>query len=349
MPHEKRNYLCKKCKSRNVIRKGVRNGKIKFLCKSCRSWFQLNRRPDLNNSSLISDHFSGLSFRSLGNKYGINASTAYRRYSSELETKYHCVDITRNYCSKFCGILLVDGKYLSVKGYSRKIPVIYGIDYLTHDIPNYCLSVSENYQVLKKFFTSLRLANYSLQAVISDDNQNVPQACKYVYPNAIWQLCQNHYKQSLRSSLGLYQDKTHLNFMREVEKLFSTKISIEDFKGRSLKIYEYYKNDSLATKVMLDVARRSPELMAYTRLKHVPRTNNLIESFNSHLEGRLKTIKGFESFKHANHWLNQYFIQRRLKPFTDCGGRFKRLNGKSSLSLTLKNNYKQEDILNLIR
>jgi transposase-like protein len=244
--------------------------------------------------------------------------------------------------------LLVDGKYTSVKGYERKIPVIYGIDYLTHDIPNYVLSVSENYQTLKKFFVSLRLANYPLQALVSDDNQNIREACSSVYPNAIFQLCQNHYKQNLRISLNLANDSTYIPFMKNIETLFCRKMGTEEFKIRASKIYDCYHHDEIARSVMLDIAKRSGELTAYTKIPNVPRTTNLIESFNSHLEGRLKTIKGFESFKSANIWLNQYFIQRRLKPFTDCTKQFRNLNGKRSLQITLKKSFKIENLLKLI-
>src|SRR3989337_3149128 len=100
---------------------------------------------------------------------------------------------------------------------------------------------------------------------------------------------------------------------------------------------------------MLDIAKRSGELTAYTKLTNVPRTTNLIESFNSHLEGRLKTIKGFQSFKHADTWLNAYFLNRRLKPFTDCEKRFRYLNGKRSLELSKKPYYPISDLLKLIR
>ena len=31
-------------------------------------------------------------------------------------------------------ILIIDGKYIAVKGYDKKIPWIYAVDYLTHDI-----------------------------------------------------------------------------------------------------------------------------------------------------------------------------------------------------------------------
>jgi transposase-like protein len=244
---------------------------------------------------------------------------------------------------------LVDGKYLKVRGYKRKIPVIYGVDYLTHDIVHFVLGPSENFQLLLRFFNSLRLANYSLQAVVSDDNQNIPQACRRVYLNAIWQLCQNHYKHNLRTTLNVANEVTHKPFMKYVETLFKDKISIEDFRGRATKIFNTYKNDDLASKVMLDIARRSGDLMAYTKLPHIPRTTNLIESLNSHLHGRLKTIKGFQNFKTAKLWLNAYFIKRRLKPFTDCTKQFKKLNGKCSLQETLKENYTVEDILKLIK
>ena len=46
----------------------------------------------------------------------------------------------------FCGILQVDGKYIHVKGYERKIPFIYRLDYYSHDIVANQLSPSENYQ-----------------------------------------------------------------------------------------------------------------------------------------------------------------------------------------------------------
>ena len=266
-----------------------------------------------------------------------------------MEKKLECIDITRKFCAKFSGILLVDGKYVKVRGYEKKIPVIYGIDYLTHDIPHYVLSVSENYQTLKSFFASLRLANYPLQAIVSDDNVNIPEACKFIYPKAVTQLCHNHFKQSQREFLGLPRNETYKSFMHEVETLFSRKMSKEEFKLRASKLYFKYKDDEVTRKVMLTVARRSGELMAYTSLPHVPRTSNLIECFNSHLEGRLKTIKGFKSFESADIWLNSYFIRRRLKPFTDCTKKFKHLNNKRSLEITLNNSYKIEDVLKLIR
>ena len=243
----------------------------------------------------------------------------------------HCADITRKYCSRYCGILEVDGKYVKVKGYERKIPVLYGIDYLTHDIPTYILSVAENYQSCLSFFNSLRLLNYPLQAIVCDDNTNIFEACRYVYPSSAIQLCQNHYKENIRHDLDLTINRQYLVFMKEIEELFLFKRTPDDFNRVAKNIFNKYQDDSLCVQIMLDIERRKQFLLGWQEGHGIPTTTNLIECFNSHLQGRLKTIKGFEDFKHADQWLNGYFLRRRAKKFRSCTGKFRNLNGHTSL------------------
>ena len=77
--------------------------------------------------------------------------------------------LTAKYCNRFCGILVVDGKYVKVRGYKQKIPFIYGIDYLTHDIPVGVLAPTESTEAFRKYFRLLKTCNYPLQIVICDD------------------------------------------------------------------------------------------------------------------------------------------------------------------------------------
>lgn len=91
-------------------------------------------------------------------------------------------------------------------------------------------------------------------------------------------------------------------------------------------------------KILLDIQSKKHLLLAHLLEKNIPRTNNIIESFNSHLQGRLETIKGFESFDHANLWLNAFFLRRRFTKFTDCEGKFRYLNSKTSVQQTPKHN-----------
>lgn len=248
----------------------------------------------------------------------------------------HCADITRKYCARYCGILEVDGKYVKVKGFERKIPAIYGIDYQTHDIPTYILSETEGYQTLVSFFSSLRLLNYPLNAVVCDENTCIFEAARYVYPNVITQLCQNHYKENIRRSLDLTLNPHYESFVRLVEELFSFKRNPDDFNRKAKQIYDQYQKDQLCSSIMIDIARDEDLLQGWRNGHNIPITTNLIECFNSHLQGRLKTIKGFESFNHADIWLNGYFLRRRYRRFTGCEGKFKRLNGYNSLHFSKK-------------
>lgn len=281
--------------------------------------------------------------------HGIGAATAYRHTIKELNNLPHIADITRKYCSRFSGILLVDGKYIRVKGYPRKIPVLYGIDYLTHDIPTYIFSVSENYQTCYSFFQSLKLLLYPLQAVVCDDNLNIYQAASKVYPDSSIQLCHNHYKEAIRNMLQVRTDDTYQPFMRQIELLFNKRRSRTEFIQIGSKLAYHFGNNPICTSILADIQRRLPILTGYMFQKRIPRTTNLIESFNSHLEGRLKTIKGFESFNHADLWLNGFFLRRRLKIFTDCEKPFTRLNGKSSLEQTMTDSSEIEQLLKLFR
>ncbi|KKT55538.1 MAG: hypothetical protein UX08_C0002G0050 [Candidatus Collierbacteria bacterium GW2011_GWB1_45_35] len=262
--------------------------------------------------------------------------TVFRRVNEVLSKLPHCADITRNFASKYTGILLVDGKYVKVKGYDRKLPVVYGVDYQSHDIPSYRLGVNEGYLTLLKFFSSLKLANYPLQAMVCDDNQVIRDACLNIFPRAVVQLCQNHYKQNVRNCFDLKTDFLHLEFVHLIEDLLSRKRSLEDHNQRARYLFDKWKYDPICLAILTDLAKSSDLLLGWRNFKGLPITTNLIECFNSHLQGRLKTIKGFESMSHADTWLNGYFLRRRTKKLTDCEGKFKPLNGKIPLQISKK-------------
>ena len=328
----------------------MRRGKVKYLCKTCNKWFQINRTVTKSiDTSLALLHIQGVSFRSLAQTFDMSVGSAYSKVSRVLATLPHCADISRQYCSRYGGILLVDGKYVAVKGYDSKIPVLYGVDYDTHDIPTYRLSVAENYQTCLVFFQSLRLLNYPLQALVCDDNRNIYQACLKIYPKTIVQLCQNHYKESIRKTFHVRTDNTHISFVHAIEHLFKVKRSQTEFNHHMQSIMARYGETEEYMSVILDIYKRFDMICGYMNIRSVPRTTNLIESMNSHLQGRLKTIKGFESMHDANHWLNAYFLYRIMNKFTDCEGKFKRLNGFSSLQKTITNISCYDDILPFFR
>jgi Transposase, Mutator family len=304
------------------------------------------RSPD---SGLLLDHLKGASIRTLATKIGKGIDTAYRRIVEELDALPHNNDVTLSYCNpkRFCGFLVVDGKFVTVKGYDRKIPFIYGIDYLTHDIPICLLAPSENYQALLQYFTKLKNTGYDLQALICDDNESIRMAAKQVYPNVIIQLCHVHFLESIRRALKVRSEDTYHSFLQDIqEKIFDLPYLGQANLQRHIRwrAPRHY-DDPLKIQTLEHIFDYSDLLTGYVQAEKLfhngcPRTTNITEGCNKQLNGRLKTIQGFQSFASAERWLSAWILQRRLTPFTDCRKKFRRLNGICSLENTRMKKFK---------
>lgn len=292
---------------------------------------------------MLLTHLKGASIRTLAGKIGKGIDTAYRRITEELDALPHNNEITLSYCNpkRFCGFLVVDGKFVAVKGYDRKIPFIYGIDYLTHDIPICLLAPSENYQALLQFFTKLKNTGYELLALICDDNESIRMAARAVYPHVIVQLCHVHFLENIRKTLKVRSDETYRPFLEDLEtNIFDLpylgQANLErHIRWRAPRHYD----DPLKIGTLQHIFAYSDLLTGYVMAENLhhngcPKTTNLIESYNKQLNGRLKTIQGFQSFQSAERWLSAWILQRRLTPFTDCKKKFRHLNGTCSLEKT---------------
>jgi transposase-like protein len=78
--------------------------------------------------------------------------------------------------------------------------------------------------------------------------------------------------------------------------------------------------------------RRWDHLMMHHRVPGLPRTTNLVENVNKQLQRRYKTIEAFQYRSTAIHYTNLLVAFLRQKPYTDCRGSRKHLNGKSRLA-----------------
>jgi len=229
---------------------------------------------------------------------------------------------------------------VAVKGYEKKIPLLWGVDFLTHDIPIYRLATKENYVNCLEYFQLLKSINYPLKYLVCDDNEAIKMAARYIYPKVVIQTCLNHYKENIRKDLKVRSSKQYQDFMNRIESLFLPRLDFVSFTRELFDVYTAFKDDRKCVRWIEDIRRKEKELLAYNQFKGVPRTTNLVEAYNSHIQARLKSIKGFNSFHSADRWLNGYVLRRRLRPFTDCNHRFKHLNGKCSLEKTLKRGLK---------
>lgn len=252
--------------------------------------------------------------------------------------------------ASYSGVLCLDAKYVKVKGYETKIPFLYCIDYYSHDIVCGFLCISENREAFKKLFRLLKTVKYPLKFVIMDDViEKALLPLKYYYPRSRIQLCSTHFLRNTRDLLRIAEKKTKKNyepFLKDFSRFLRSKVNIKK-KEKSLNYFlRTYGIDPFIDALLELVIKKKDYLFLFCRVKKdIPHTNNLIKSFNSHLEGRLKTIKGFRSFHSAERFLNAWMIRRRTKVFVSCSKKFDYLNKKTSLEMCLKDEYFIEKVI----
>lgn len=286
-------------------------------------------------------------FRKLGNENDLSGKQAYVRVIEELKLLPTSLDLTREYCSYSSGILIIDGKYVKVRGYKQKIPWLYAIDYETHDILFGILVPAEDEQAFLKFFQILQSLNYPLKIVVADDRSSLPLALKKVFSEVPLQLCQNHYLENIRQALHIRTDPTYSHFFNSLKKHIFTDYENDAALNTALHhvLTERCGNNATLQAIVITIGLRRKELFAYKNVSDCPNNTNLIELFNSHFNARLKVFKGFKNESHANLILNSMIIRRRTKEFTDCSTKFKHLNGKSSFQMSIKKQAEWPEIL----
>lgn len=148
---------------------------------------------------------------------GINKSTACLAVNYEAAELIHSNNLTKILSPKnYCGIILIDGKYVPVKETSggvesgfvprsakrrstgKGLVTIACIDYLTHDIVVYEVCLSENSFDIERIFQQLKDLGYPLDAIVCDESMGqIAEIAKRVFPNVVIQICLTHYSKTI--------------------------------------------------------------------------------------------------------------------------------------------------------
>lgn len=290
-----------------------------------------------------------MGFRRLGDENSFSGKRTYTRVIYELNQLPQNDLLTKTLCdlARCEGILILDGKYVAVKGFDRKIPFLFGIDYLTHDILHGELILVEDEASFSLYFQKLKDLGYNLRIVVADDRQGIKQALNKVFPYARLQLCQNHYLENIRKLLKVRTVTTYQHFFNSLKlHVFTNARTDQDITDALHYVKKHHAGGSwLLNNILADIELKRNELFAYRHFENCPNNTNLIELCNSHLNGRLKTIKGFQSLLSAKRWLNAWVIRRRTKALTDCEEKFKHLNKHCSLEFTIKKQAQWPEVL----
>lgn len=293
-------------------------------------------------------HIDGLPFRKLADHIKLSGKQIFKKVQLEIDKLPWNWELTKNLCDpkRFSNILIIDGKYIKVRGFDRKIPFIYAVDYLTHDIIHGELFVNEDEAAFSQFFQKLYDLGYRPNVIVVDDRQGIKPALNKVFSYTKLQLCNNHFVENIRQLLQIRIKDIYGHFFNSL--VFHVFKQINNHKGVEGGLEHVMMKHAKGNYLLEDIIytiRNKPDLFSYLDFKDCPNNTNLIELYNSHLNGRLKTIKGFQSFQSAQRWLNAWMIRRRTKAFTDCDETFKHLNKHCSLEFTIKKQALWPDIL----
>ncbi len=250
---KKQNPSCPVC-NETTRRKGVRRGSVRYRCNGTpHHSFAISHRP--LPPLLWLEHIDGVSSRKLADELGYSRAKAFRHIENEIAELPSSNVLTKNLCTRFCGILIVDAKYVKVRGYPKKIPFIFCIDYLTHDIVACLLAPSENQIAYERFFGMLRRMQYPMRIVCVDDNGATGPALARVFPRTPLQRCQNHYVENIRQLLRVRTDETHQPFFYELKRLvFDEHENFARLRGVLHHLLtKYALNDSARQQILLDI------------------------------------------------------------------------------------------------
>lgn len=215
--------------------------------------------------------------------------------------------------------LLLDGSY-----FSNGLCLILYYDYDIQYVQLYRHTNQEKYKEIKEDLENLKRLGVQVYSVTCDGDSAVLKAVAKVFPNAVIQRCLVHVKRQVQNYLSrkpkmeiakqlliLSKEVTWIDTIEqahiwlvklhnwyEENKIFVNQKTKNDQSGRW---WYTHKNLHLATSHLL---KAIPNLFCYLNDSQIPRTNNQIEGYFSHLKEKLTLHRGlkFESKKDFIKW-----------------------------------------------
>lgn len=216
----------------------MHRNKIRIFCHDCKKKITINHKEEKANE-LLRKHLNRNSYRIIENETGISKKNACLVVNQTTEKLINSNELTKLLNPQnYCGILLIDGKYIPVKetgeetikgfipksskrrGKTKKgLVTIACIDYETHDLPIYGVYLSENSFDMKKIFLKLKEINYPLRILICDETMGqIAEMAKEVFPKVIIQICLTHYSKTIeRTFIANAAKRTYQSMQKKVD------------------------------------------------------------------------------------------------------------------------------------
>jgi hypothetical protein len=294
----------------------------------------------------------------------VNEVAAHAKGSIAIQEEFH---------PQWSGYLLVDDKYLSVRG--RRLMSLVAADSLGDPLHSEVLEVTDQSEINGFFQFIVERLEYPLLGLTSDLDIRFGRALEALnLQHILHQRCIWHGMQMVRKLLNhpVLHKKYHqlkIRLEREqrkvedrdpyldksvLERLSAELMALEPEYLRQCDLLEdlreiLYEPDPQESRKMFAAFRKSHQrrypsvvgwlvanvdmMLVYQLDVRIPKTNNIAENLNKQLERRFKTIEAFQSVETAWNYQNLIRNYLRFKPYTDCRGDRRIYNGKSPLEV----------------
>jgi len=396
-PKTRRAMRCVYCESLKTVKNGGRvitvmsfgrrttHRVFRYRCEECGRYFSLRREKGQRYSvgfklELARMHVEErMSYRvmakRIGERFGkqvsprvlcgmVNEVAAHAKGSLAMREEYH---------PQWSGYLLVDDKYLSVRG--RRLMSLIAADSLGDPLHSEILAAPEQGQIDDFFRFIIDRLEYPLLGLTSDFDVRFGNALEALkIGHILHQRCIWHGMQTVRRLLNhlvLRQKYWQLKMRLEREQRnvqdrdpYADRTVLERLTAEFAALEPEYLRQCELLAVLNDVLydpdprvsrerfasfsrtyhRRYPQvvewlvgnielMLVYQLDVRIPKTNNIAENLNKQMERRFKTIEAFQSDETAWNYQNLIRNYLRFKPYTDCRGDRKIYNGKSPLEV----------------
>lgn len=224
---------------------------------------------------------------------------------------------------KASGLLVIDAKHVPVKGLDY-------CEFLAYDtniglIGRYYLKGGETTWGYRRIFKTLTASGYDIKVVVSDGGTGIYSALR-AFNIKRHQRCHIHLLRDFKTGLRIHAKKPRVVLRKyywvKYAKLvlksrddFQLVLRLEHFKRVVFTMWQGGGDVELnSVNGFIRTLSLAFTFMDYQKLWNIPKTTNVLEGYISHLNARLKTMRGLKSPANAGRILNaiHYFLRKKI-------------------------------------
>lgn len=304
---------CPHCSARKTVKFGL----PRWKCLKCKKTFRVHREDQRDRGAVDGYVKDRSTYKRLGERWRVHRVTAYRRVQKALQKRYSLLERTKRHLDECDGILVLDGKWLRIRGKRYTCFVAWDRGY-GKPIHFLLREGTEKEVWYWRLLVDLERLGYKPRGFVSDGILSLKEMLDDRYPHLPHQRCAVHVFLSARAKIlgGGAPDDRAKAFIEKLRRVLWSK-TIDLARQR---FQELWNTPRLARGERMALEFISPTFKdifvacdpRWQRLK-LPRSSNSIENVIGNIEARLKTRRGNKSVVAVEILINEILLEVSLQ------------------------------------